>query len=545
MPDQFTYRSQVLDHLGLVAGRFDELGMGDVIDQVTHQNPEMRDLTPGEAVKALVLNGRGLINQARYLGPRFFQSQPTSRLLSPRVAPDQLNDEARGRTSDTLYAYGVTELYRLTAATAAERLGLTPRVAQLESTRVHVEGRDNRDEAPEGQGIPITRGSSRAHRPDLQHVLLGLSVEHQAGIPILRQPRSGNRSDAQTLGQVIRAHLEPWPTTSGVTSVVADRALYSAANLQQLAQTARKGSTRVPATVREAQAALAQGDLQALASRQAGDRDHEVTSTSGGMAQRWGLIDSGPRQPQAQRTVDRQLRQPSDQEGNARKTLGSSTFACEAAARQALASCEQDVQATCLSARSRRATPRSGLRGRPRHGTPPAQLVYQIDAAVASSLTTRQARSDRQRRFLRAPNELDHTQLPPQEVWAGDKGQGQAARGVRLLKDPQLLAASRYLKKPERMRALRMGMTVCRLVDAALEYRLRQARKDHEATVPDHQGQRIHHPTARWVLQYFVGLHWRCQAGPWPLVRHLTEEQQHLLRLLGTPYRQFYAVRDS
>lgn len=57
MPDQPAYRSQVLDHLGLVAGMFDELGIGDVIDQVTQQNPEMRDLTVGGAVKAMVLNG--------------------------------------------------------------------------------------------------------------------------------------------------------------------------------------------------------------------------------------------------------------------------------------------------------------------------------------------------------------------------------------------------------------------------------------------------------------------------------------------------------
>jgi hypothetical protein len=57
MPDQPAYRSHVLDHLGLVAGMFDALGMGDVIDQATHQHPELRDLTVGEAVQAMVLNG--------------------------------------------------------------------------------------------------------------------------------------------------------------------------------------------------------------------------------------------------------------------------------------------------------------------------------------------------------------------------------------------------------------------------------------------------------------------------------------------------------
>ncbi len=118
-----TYRSQTLDHLGLVAGMFDELGIGDVIDKATQQNPEMRDLTVGEAVKAMVLNGLGFINQTLYLVPRFFQNKPTSRLIAPRVIPAQLNDDALGRALDTLYDYGVTALYSLIAATAAKRLG--------------------------------------------------------------------------------------------------------------------------------------------------------------------------------------------------------------------------------------------------------------------------------------------------------------------------------------------------------------------------------------------------------------------------------------
>ena len=145
MPDQPTYRSQVLDHLGLVAGMFDELGIGEVIDHTTQQNPEMRDLTVGEAVKAMVLNGLGFINQALSLVPRFFHNKPTSRLISPRTRPEQLNDDAIGRALDTLYAYGVTELYSLIAAHAAERLGLAPRFAHLDSTSVHVDGRYNSD----------------------------------------------------------------------------------------------------------------------------------------------------------------------------------------------------------------------------------------------------------------------------------------------------------------------------------------------------------------------------------------------------------------
>ena len=104
MPDQPSYHSQVLDHLGLVAGMFDELGLGDVIDHATDHNPELRDLTVGEAVKAMVLNGLGFINQALYLVPRCFHNKPTYRLVSPRMAPEQLNDDALGRALETRYA---------------------------------------------------------------------------------------------------------------------------------------------------------------------------------------------------------------------------------------------------------------------------------------------------------------------------------------------------------------------------------------------------------------------------------------------------------
>ena len=93
--------------------------------------------------------------------------------------------------------------------------------------------------------------------------------------------------------------------------------------------------------------------------------------------------------------------------------------------------------------------------------------------------------------------------------------------------------------------ALLMVMTVCLLVYAALEYRLRQALKGQEATFPDQKGKRIPNPTARWVFHYFVGIHLLCQAGQWPMVLNLTEEPQNLLRLLGQPYMRLYDVKYS
>ena len=55
-------RSQLREHLGLVAGRFDALGMGEVIDRATRHLPEPRLVTTGDAVNAMSLHGLGVVH---------------------------------------------------------------------------------------------------------------------------------------------------------------------------------------------------------------------------------------------------------------------------------------------------------------------------------------------------------------------------------------------------------------------------------------------------------------------------------------------------
>src|SRR5215475_13046843 len=539
-PKPQPYRTQVLDHLGLVAGMFEELGITEVIDQATQQDPEMRIVTAGHAVKAMVLNGLGFINQQLYLVPHFFQNKPLSRLLAPGIQASHLNDDTLGRALDTLYDYGVTALYSLIAATAARRLGLTPTFAHLDTTSFHVDGRYNSHEAPDEQVVHITPGYSRDHRPDLNQVILELIVEHQAGIPVLMKPLSGNSSDAPEFGQVIKDHIAQLHITYGATYLVADSALYSADNLHKLAETQMKWITRVPATLGEAQAVLAQADPQTMAPLREGYRFRVVSSTYGGVAQRWVLLYSEPRQPQAQRTVDTQWRKQSDREVRAFKRLCRTTFACEADAQQALTSFAAGLQTTVFHASTVCPTPHYGKRGRPGPETQPDQIVYHLTGALTSQLTDHRARVDQQSCFILATNELDEEQLSAQVVLDGYKGQARAERGFRFLKDPQFLASSLYLKKPERIMALLMVMTVCLLVYTALEYRIRTALKEHAATFPDQKGKRIQNPTARWVFHYFVGIHVLFIPGQGLIVLNLTDEHLHLLQLLGKRYVWFY-----
>jgi transposase len=89
--------------------------------------------------------------------------------------------------------------------------------------------------------------------------------------------------------------------------------------------------------------------------------------------------------------------------------------------------------------------------------------------------------------------------------------------------------------------ALLMVMTVCLLVYANLEHRLRQALRERDETFPDQKGRPIQHPTAKWVFHVFVGIHVLLGAMDKPLILDLQEHHRHLLKVMGTAYGSLYA----
>ena len=200
--------------------------------------------------------------------------------------------------------------------------------------------------------------------------MLDLIVEHQAGIPLLMQPLSGNSSDTQTFGEIVTEHIQQLHTTYGTTYLVADSALYSEDNLQKLATTGSKWITRVPATLTEVQDALPPiPEMEPLAESY---RYHMLASTYGGVAQRWMLVYSAHRRPQAQRSVDKHWCTQSTAETKAFQNLCRMAFACTADAQHALTTFIRGLQATSLHASTIEPRPYS-KRGRPRPGAPPAR----------------------------------------------------------------------------------------------------------------------------------------------------------------------------
>jgi transposase len=70
---------QNLDHLGLVAGIIDQIGIVEKINEIVGCQPG-EIVSPGHAVKAMLLNGLGLVSAPLYLFSKFFEGKATEHL---------------------------------------------------------------------------------------------------------------------------------------------------------------------------------------------------------------------------------------------------------------------------------------------------------------------------------------------------------------------------------------------------------------------------------------------------------------------------------
>lgn len=173
--------SKTLDHLGLVAGMYDELGIGDVIDEAIEQDFDSRSVSIGQVVKAMVLNGLGFVNQRLYLFPKFFQDKPVDRLIGENIEASQLNQHVMGRTLDDIYSYGATSLYSQIAVKATQVLNLECQTGHLDSTSFHTDGtyETNKNceiefEEPTTENIPTNHSAGDADdSPKVIHITKG------------------------------------------------------------------------------------------------------------------------------------------------------------------------------------------------------------------------------------------------------------------------------------------------------------------------------------------------------------------------------------
>jgi transposase len=182
-------RVERLDHLGVVASVIKDLGLIEMIDArlLLH---EQEEITAGEAVAGMILNGLGFANRPLSLTPQFFTNKPLDLLFRQGVCAEMFNRFKLGRTLDEVYAYGCDLLLSELALAVCAQEGIDDRFTHLDTTSFSLTG----DYLPDSDehAIVITHGYSKDHRPDLKQAVLELMVSQDGGVPLLSKSWDGN-----------------------------------------------------------------------------------------------------------------------------------------------------------------------------------------------------------------------------------------------------------------------------------------------------------------------------------------------------------------
>ena len=541
-----------MDHLGLVAGMIDELEIVESVDAVIDSSSPSRNLSVGESVKAMILNGLGYVNKPLYLTPSFFKDKPVERLFGRMVKAEWFNDDTLGRAMDRLFAYGVSELYEKIAAKALKKLGLTPSTVHLDSTSFHLDGvyanrqedenSDTDEEDETSQPVRITQGYSRDHHPELNQVVLNLIVEHQAGIPVRMQPGDGNQIDTQAFKSIVEEHVVSLKKAYDTpVKVIGDAALFTVEGIEKIKTNELLFISRVPARLKEAKAILGKYDPRASKRLDDNYRFIAYEIEYQGMPMRWMLYQSIHAKTKQTATLRKELAKQGDEELKRLKKLMKQRFFCQADAKAALEETKAKLQTTEIIDAKIAEIPKYAKKGRPKPGARPQRIEYGWRLTLASGQDALIQKMQSSGLFILATNDMN---LDPKELLDEYKSQQRVERGFRFLKSPEFLADAFFLKKPERIEAMLMIMTLSLLVYSALEYTIRQRLKKQNMTFPDQKGKPTDNPTARWVFQNFFAIH-LLRLNEEEQMIGLNEKHRVILDILGPRYGRFYGFNEA
>ena len=536
-------RVERLDHLGLLTSVINDLGLVSMID-VRLQPDEQEAITPGEAIKGMILNGLGFANRPLSLTPQFFAGKPLDLLLRPGVEADMFNRFKLGRTLDEVNTYGCDLLFSEIALAVCQHETIDQRFSHLDTTSFSLTG----EYVPESdqQAIAITHGYSKDHRPDLKQVVLELMVSQDGGVPLVSKTWDGNTSDSQVFQDRAKALLSTFEHSPTPRYLVADSKLYSEENAKPLAKLGF--ITRIPSTLKLVSQVINQAFREDT--WQAADdttRYYRLDLCQYGMAQRWLVVCSEAATQRADESVRKAQKRECEAIAKQLFHLQAKRFESQQSAQAALAALSGAWRYHQVATTELIEHPRYAGTGRPSAKTPIKAIEWQMRADVCPDAEAIWRHKQHKGCFVLGTN-IAADDLSDEEVIAAYKAQSQVEGGFRFLKDPLFFVSSLFVKKPTRIQGLLMVMTLALLVYSVAQRRLRQELARRKESLPNQINQPTQRPTLRWVFQLLEGIHRLrliVQDQVHDVIEGLNEVQIKILRLFGQNVCQIYRISSG
>ena len=460
------------------------------------------EITAGEAVAGMILNGLGFSDRPLTLTPQFFANKPLDLLFHEGVRAEMFNRFKLGRTLDEAYGYGCDLLLSELALSVCLQEGIDARFNHLDTTSFSLTGAYVPDS--DEHAIAITHGYSKDHRPDLKQAVLELMVSQDGGVPLMSKSWDGNASDTQIFQERAHALLATFQGSPSPRYLVADAKLYTEENATNLAKLGF--ITRIPGTLKLVSQVITQAlQWDTWQCLDATTRYQRISLCHYGMAQRWLVVWSQASLERAEASVKQACQREAEAVKKQLFHLQAQRFETPSQAQQALSELAHQWRYHQVQSYELIDHKRYAKKGRPMADTPIKAIEWQMQAQVRPATERLEEAKQHKACFVLGTNiEAEH--LSDAEVITGYKGQAQAEGGFRFLKDPLFFVSSLFVKKPCRIQGLLMVMTLALLVYSVAQRRLRRELARQNETIPNQLNQPTNRPTLRWVFQVLEGI---------------------------------------
>jgi transposase len=540
---------QNIDHLGIVAGIIDAIGIVEIINELIGVEKGEK-VNAGQVVKAMIINGLGFVSKPLYMFPEYFETIACEHLIGAGVKPEYLNDDKLGRVMDKLFRKGLNTIFFIIALKAAKKFGVSLSTSHLDSSSMHVHGQyntslpevifesqkvgDNQEleelAVKSPKEITITYGYSRDHRPDLKQFIIEMICTGDGDIPIFLKLASGNQADSSCFGQIAVEYQKQLEVNS---LIVADSALYTESNLKMMSEL--RWLCRVPLSIKAAKSLISKiPESEFIDSTIPGYKLASKTENYAGIEQRWLVVQSQERRESDLRKLTQKITKAESKAVQELKKLSQEEFACEADAIKALSKLSKqfkyhqinEILVTQVKSKTKDS---------------PQEISYQISATVSEDESKINTELLSAGRFIIATNVLDSKELSDDYMLSEYKAQQSCERGFGFLKDPLFFADSIFLKSPERIESLGMIMGLCLLVYTLAQRQIRNALKESKSTIKNQLGKATNRPTLRWIFQCFQCIH-LVEYNNEQHVSNWTPDRDFILNLLPDDCFHYYQL---
>jgi len=532
-----------IDHLGIIAGVILDLKIIERIDK--RIAPDSREeITTGEAVAGMIINGLGFSDRPLSLTPQFFENKAMSKLLREGILATHFNRFKLGRALDDCYDYGCESLFAEISMKACEQEGIETRFNALDTTSFSLTGEYIPDS--DEHAIEICHGYSKDHRPDLKQAILELICTHDGGVPVISKSWDGNTSDTKIFRKRAKMLMDSFKSGETPRYLVADAKLYDQETIKNyLGQT--PFITRVPRTValgKRATYRALQIPFKNWATLDEKNRYVSFEINHYGLDQRWIIVWSKEAENRKTATIEKKCQKELEKLSKELEKLERQEYSCYEDAVKALNESGKKARFHRITKKQVEERKKYNHRGRPRPDCP-FEIRYQIKGQIEIDLTKKKRAIEEASCFIIATT-IPLEELTDAEIITAYKKQNDSVeKGFRFLKDPIMFTSSLFVKKPSRIMGLLMVMTLALLVYAIAQRRLREALKKARETLPNQIGKETNKPTLRWIFQMLGGIE-KVQVTVEGIVHEvitgMTKIKRRILSYFGMTVQKIYDV---